>query len=252
MDLKVRTHRDGVAFKPTEAAVALYDEAGFDVEHDELEHLYEIDAGQEYRTAAVDVILSNVSAQLPADVVCVVSSKCRMSKGEWYETELTEALDVHHKATDGAKVPSLLPRKGQKTNIFFCAPRRPVAHAAVEEPMDCSRPYGTAWINTDFSSFERYVRSTSRMARDEPYGAWRHQALPRDLVDSAAMCPIGFRETVALWLVQPLSAAEHEHFRPRRASWWVGALHTRVQSMVTCRVVSGRTALALHVLAPTV
>jgi hypothetical protein len=139
MDLKVRTHRDGVAFKPTEAAVALYDEAGFDVEHDELEHLYEIDAGQEYRTAAVDVILSNVSAQLPADVVCVVSSKCRMSKGEWYETELTEALDVHHKATDGAKVPSLLPRKGQKTNIFFCAPRRPVAHAAVEEPMDCSR-----------------------------------------------------------------------------------------------------------------
>jgi hypothetical protein len=135
MDLKVRTHLNGVAYKPTEAAVALYDEAGFDVEHDELEHLYQTDAGQEYRTAAVDVILSNFSAQLPADVVCVVSSKCRISKGEWYETELTEALDAHHKATDGAKVSSLLPRKGQKTNIFFFAPRR---HAAEAEQMDCS------------------------------------------------------------------------------------------------------------------
>ena len=136
MDLKVRTHIDGQHFKPTERAVAIYDEAGLDEESEDSEHLYMPEDGQEYRSGRImDIIMNTADSSLPTDVRAFCTDKCRMRAGMWYEDEVMGEMPRVHAPPplgDGAAqsggVAKLLPRRGRKTCLYFCVPR--------QKPMD--------------------------------------------------------------------------------------------------------------------
>ena len=57
-------------------------------------------------------------------------NKCRMTRGEWYETQAVEAMAAQHQRQqnppgDGAAISTLLPKKGRKLCLYFCVPVRP-------------------------------------------------------------------------------------------------------------------------------
>lgn len=83
---------------------------------------------EEYRSAMLEDMLDALEFErLPEDVTWLVSAKCRLKNGEWYETDAVKGMEHHHKhvAKDGASVKDdLRPAAGRRaTCIYFFVPR---------------------------------------------------------------------------------------------------------------------------------